>query len=660
MLTTLKEAIEKKINTGNSIDINEFFNVEEHYDYISFDIFDTLLKRNVQNPLDIFRIIEMKLDEKYEGFFQNRILAERKARDLSTNEEITIEDIYENYNGINKTEQKNLIKFELQIEKNFLTINPDLSIIYQSCIKAEKTVFITSDMYLPIDFIKEILKENGIDGYKELYLSSDKMKTKSTGNLFDLLLREQSIKPKQLLHIGDSLKSDLRIPKSLGIQTFLIPRITRRSNYQISDVSSKVHVRCLNSFINNHIDTKKDPYYRFGYEKFGMFLWGYAKWLIKTTRQNNIDRLYFFSRDGLIMKKAVDICNLDNNIKTYYLEVSRRSLRIPVLGLDCEFETVLDMLTPSKMISIYAIFEGVGLDIKQYKGLLKKYSFTENTVFDRGDIKNNSNLRNMYDELKPSIVEVSQKEYRLLQKYIEQNELYGNIAIIDIGWSGGMQRFLDQTLTKMEIPHSLHGYYIGVAKYFKRNAEVVKSLDLNGYLFDFQHNKNDIDKRSSFVGLFETLFLEQGGSVKNYYINDEGTVSARRYPYEYIQNGKPTEEYTHVKNIQEGALQFIYDINSDDMIKEFNYKADELFSGIYQTGARPTKDDIKLFADFGFYDEGEKGKLAAPRSIGFYIFHFKEFKRDFFASRWKVGFMKRLFVINLPYEKLYKLLKKIM
>ena len=42
-------------------------------------------------------------------------------------------------------------------------------------------------------------------------------------------------------------------------------------------------------------------------------------------------------------------------------------------------------------------------------------------------------------------------------------------------------------------------------------------LSLHGYLFDFYNNVNSVDKRSPFVGLYETLFLEQKGSVKKLY-----------------------------------------------------------------------------------------------------------------------------------------------
>jgi hypothetical protein len=63
-----------------------------------------------------------------------------------------------------------------------------------------------------------------------------------------------------------------------------------------------------------------------------------------------------------------------------------------------------------------------------------------------------------------------------------------------------------------------------------------------------------------------------------------------------------------------------------------------------------------MFADFRFFDDGETMYLAKPRKMSDYFLNLKLLKKDFLASRWKIGFMKRLFKINMPYEKIYKFL----
>ena len=181
------------------------------------------------------------------------------------------------------------------------------------------------------------------------------------------------------------------------------------------------------------------------------------------------------------------------------------------------------------------------------------------------------------------------------------------------------------------------------------------SLKMKGYLFDFMNDATAIDERSSFVGLFESLFLEQDGSVKNYKYGNNGKVVSNRYSYEYFVEGKPTFEYLSIKKIQAGALEFIKDVKTDCILSDLLcFNSNELYSGIKDTGMQPSKRDLDLFADFHFYDEGRDDKLAAPANIVSYIINPKRLKHDFLVSRWKIGFMKRMFKVDLPYQKLYE------
>ena len=50
--------------------------------------------------------------------------------------------------------------------------------------------------------------------------------------------------------------------------------------------------------------------------------------------------------------------------------------------------------------------------------------------------------------------------------------------------------------------------------------------------------------------------------------------------------------------------------------------------------------------------------LAKPKSIFYYIVKPRMLKTDFALSEWKIGFLKRLLKIKLPYFKIYKIYKK--
>lgn len=649
------KGIKRKLNTGRAIDSKVLISAINDYSVVSFDIFDTLLKRNVYEPKDVFKYMEHQLGSEYEGFVQKRICAEKTAREKKSGHEITLEDIYNQFDRISDKEKSKLIDAELCAEERLLMINDDMFPVFKACIAQGKKVILISDMYLPEDFIIKILKREEITSYKKLYLSSTIDKTKSTGALFEYAINEQKINIKDLIHIGDSVHSDYKIPMGLGIEAIHIPTHTPKGQFHL--MGNEVSVEIMNVFLDNTSVEQADNYYRFGYEKFGMFLWGYSRWLRDELQSKGIKKVYFFSRDGLIMKKAFDQMYQESEIKTHYLEVSRRSLRVPILWMDYKLSTVIDMISPSKLLPLRTVFDGVGLDINHYRELIMRYGFDINSCFDRKTVLDDSNLADLYAELSKDIEDTSKAEYEVLIQYLKQNEVEGKFAIVDIGWSGGMQRYLCETLTKLCVSHEISGYYIGVADYYKRNVNAVPDLDLNGYLFDFLHDDNAVDKRSAFVGLFETLFLEQDGSVQKYEHIDDA-IKAKRWPYEYIENGQATNEYMCVQRIQQGALDFIKRIAHRGVFTDFQYTADELFSGLKQTGLNPNKKDLDMFAEFRFFDEGETQYLANPKSIWWYFIHLKELKRDFLLSRWKIGFMKRLFVIKLPYEKMYRAMLK--
>lgn len=661
-MKNIKKYFKYKINSANNINMQEITKKTDTYKFISFDIFDTLIKRNVMNPQDIFDILILKYNNIYglniENFKKRRIEAEYIARKKNRDNEITLKEIYDNFYGITVDQKNILMNLEnsLEIELSY----PNLEIIdfYNRCIKEKAGVFLISDMYLSEETIRKILKKCGIEGYDKLYVSSTYKKTKISGELFNLVLKDRNIGAKQLIHIGDSLNADIRGAKKNNINSYKIPTYinrTRRNYCKFID-KSNYEFKYLNSFINNSIDSNWDEYYKFGYEAFGMALWGFSRWLQNQIKKENINKVYFFSRDGYIMKKAFDKLNEDESIKSYYLEVSRRSLRVPILWMDMELSTVLDMISPSSMISIKSIFDGVGLDINEYEDYIYKYGFNKDSKFIRNAILKNEKLISFYEELKPYIYKNSKEEYKNLSKYLEKNKLFGKIAIVDIGWSGGMQRYLIQCMNKLNINVDIKGYYTGIANYVTRNTEVIP-MDLKGYFFDFNNNPNDIDLRSSFVGLYESLFLEQKGSVKRYVQNEE-CIIAERYDYEYLINNEIASEAVNISRLQDGALKFIDNIKELSYFNLFNLEARALFNNIFITGAYPNRNDLQMFSGIRFFDEGEIEYLAAPKKLLRYIINPKTFIKDFFACRWKIGFMKNLFRVNLPYKNIYDILIK--
>ena len=90
--------------------------------------------------------------------------------------------------------------------------------------------------------------------------------------------------------------------------------------------------------------------------------------------------------------------------------------------------------------------------------------------------------------MKEEVEKNSKKEYKYLIDYIKNNNIEGKFAVVDIGWSCGMQRFLVKTLDTLKMSHEIYGYYIGIEDRYKENLCLNPNMNIEGYLFDFKKN----------------------------------------------------------------------------------------------------------------------------------------------------------------------------
>ena len=70
---SLKQYINKKRNTAYMPSYENLIDKINNYENVSFDIFDTLLKRNVKEPTDVFDIVQRYVGKEYPNFKVKRI-----------------------------------------------------------------------------------------------------------------------------------------------------------------------------------------------------------------------------------------------------------------------------------------------------------------------------------------------------------------------------------------------------------------------------------------------------------------------------------------------------------------------------------------------------------------------------------------------------------
>ena len=208
-----------------------------------------------------------------------------------------------------------------------------------------------------------------------------------------------------------------------------------------------------------------DAYYRLGYDKFGPFLNGFMHWLREEFKKEKYDKVFFMSRDGYMMNVANNFFQKTEtlNLDFEYVYFSRNSLRRALLWTAKSYEESLKYIGYSKYLSFYELMDYYGFDEAVVLEIAEKYKINCSTYFLYRDLNQNKVLQAIYENYREKIFEKSNARYQLVEKYIRQINMLGNVAIVDIGWNGTMQWCLEEIMRISGKKTVISGYYVGIS-----------------------------------------------------------------------------------------------------------------------------------------------------------------------------------------------------
>lgn len=308
--------------------------VSESVKVVSFDLFDTLVLRPIMRPMDLFKLVGQIYFR--DDFFEYRIKAETEARS-SLGTEVTLDEIY----SFMPDDLAFLKDTECQIEIDLCFRNPWIQDLYNSITEGRK-VIITTDMYLPRVVIETILQKNRI-GYDGLYISAEHRKTKHSGSLFEYILKELSIRPEEMVHIGDNKHADYKIPKRMGIQTvfvespfseYLRTHPDERRFYKRNRSLTSSVILFMDMIREKREDAWEDMGNRYG----GPLNYSFAKHICDNHKDSSI--ILFTARDGYSLMQSVRL--MDSTIESYYVHAQR--ILSEMIGSD-----ISDIQVPSRI-----------------------------------------------------------------------------------------------------------------------------------------------------------------------------------------------------------------------------------------------------------------------------------------------------------------------
>ena len=370
--------------------------LDKNIDVVSFDLFDTLVTRPLESEVDIFEMLDRdfgKMNNASLSFKKLRMDAEAALRRRIISgeieqEDIKLSDIYDllvSDFGIDEDTAHELMEEEQALEISLCHTRESGKWLWDQALDSGKQVVIISDMYLEKECILDILRENGYNGYHDVYISSEMGKRKITGNIYRTVSNILRLPPERIFHIGDNEESDYKIPLEVGYKAALLPPTIKA--YDSHGCGHQVEKLCAdltdweaakrsagigamrqmaaNKYFDNpfrefeeNSDYNADPYF-VGYGALGMHLLALVKWLAENVQRDGINQLIFLARDGYLPKKAYDTYRRIHPElpESAYLHVSRRSL-LP--GIIREPEDLYDLpvdisyQTPSKLLKLLA------------------------------------------------------------------------------------------------------------------------------------------------------------------------------------------------------------------------------------------------------------------------------------------------------------------
>ncbi|MDN3526614.1 rhamnan synthesis F family protein [Halomonas sabkhae] len=212
--------------------------IEQHqaaiqgYPCISFDVFDTLVRREFTVPdyakLKLGQLLhERQLVESPAAFVKLRNEAELQVRKAKSFQgDVVITEVYDRLAdelGISREEAQGLMQQEFELDLAMIQPKDEMVEFFNHLGSTGHKLWVISDTYYTRDQVGLMLKKAGIATSFRLMVSSEDQKRKDNGTMWHMV--KEDLKAEAIehhLHIGDNVVADAQLPGDLGLQTFHI------------------------------------------------------------------------------------------------------------------------------------------------------------------------------------------------------------------------------------------------------------------------------------------------------------------------------------------------------------------------------------------------------------------------------------------------------
>lgn len=569
---------------------------DKHYDLLTVDVWDTLLRRRCHPDsvkLHVCRYLLLHhsndLPEDIRDtwiLLRLRQQAEKELGDRKRAEGLDDEyhyiEVYDHWlamaqlasptHGSEKRTQLLQKLAEIELEQECYVTYPDDTIdSVLSSVNAKKRYFL-SDFYMPAEPLRQLLRHHGLEQWiADGVVSCEIGLNKRSGRLYQHMHQEFTVKPENHLHIGDNPHADIAAAKRLGIQSIhhqpeFEHQIRQQHERDFTERKAALYRAITQS--TEGLPPPIHPAHELGRRT--ALLWtGFALFIQQQAVKNNNEVVYFFTREGEFYLQIYNAL-----AKGYVLGSETPPAQLLEVSRVATFAASLGEVSPESLMRLWrqysnqspaGLLRSLGLDPKTYTNSLERHGLApdELVVYPWQDPRVLAFLSDAETKKKINSHLVTAKN--TLLDYLESQGISkaagGNIGIVDIGWRGTIQDNLAHTLGGVQ----WHGYYLALNQYLNPQPK-----NVHKHAWGPDRNKNEqYSNLLDTVTPLEMLCNSPHGSVTGYRHEKNAIVAERLIDKD--ENGIYEEA---IKHYQAGVLETLP--FWADYLRTHAYTADEL------------------------------------------------------------------------------------
>ena len=568
----------------------------EHIDVVSFDVFDTLLVRRVHDPdlvkVPVARFISSIAEShgihmEWQQVQERRDEIEQAMRQKTGEKFVDLEAHYPTLmtqtlksilgSHFHEDSLQVITEYELKMENSMLVPRQEIAAWLKTLHSMGKRIFAISDIYLPADHITVLLKYAGLMGFiEEVISSADSFLAKASGKGYQMVIDKHGLIPSRWIHVGDNPISDGIRPAEHGIRSFVLQdpnefhrRAAAARYYFYSRRRAYWRGRAVQQLMAplEGENLPQSAMYKEGYNFVGPLISIFVQSVAEHCRENNISKVYFLSREGWMFKEVWE------RITPYlfpngglpeidYLYVSRLSLAGPTCveqGLTPDNVGIVFLPPGNKNFNdVCRIFslEGEKLDTH-----LARHDLTRETTLSPlhsgFDTEHSWRLGNLLEDkqFQQEIKRQTKPKSEALQSYLEAVGFFDHkdVALVDIGWLGTIQRFLYQGIKHRDDRPNCHGLLFGTTRGIPFDTTVDNHI--TGMIYD----KDRFDLAASTImyarDLFEEACRAPHPTTMGYRFTEKGIAEPVFREMTDKLGQSEQEQDRHYADLQKGILE---------------------------------------------------------------------------------------------------------